>query len=111
MLQRAIARGVDLRLLVSENFISGIKPVSTCRVLNTAAGKTICVPDVRHAHAVTGSNHEKLWMITAVTSGKRELIVYSGSMDIADDRCESMTESSSSPPTSQARSSLPHLDR
>ena len=97
VLQRAIARGVDLKLLVSENFISGIKPVSTCRVLNSAAGKTVCVPDVRHAHAVTGSNHEKLWMITSIAEGKRQLIVYSGSMDIADDRYDTPAHDPANP--------------
>ena len=87
VLLAAIARGVELRMLININAMSpvaAVDPITFCHPFNEAASRKrgnstiVCAPDQRHNSDV-GSLHQKSWVVKR--SG--ETVAYVGSMDVS----------------------------
>lgn len=90
VLLAAIARGVDVRMLININAmtpVAAVDPITFCRPFNEAASRRkgastiVCSPDQRHNSDV-GSIHQKSWVVKRAG----EAVAYVGSMDVSSGR-------------------------
>ena len=79
VLERALSRGVRLRMLANLNVGVGYEAVAFCLQLNLLCGHICCAPEARHNALIGGNLHSKLWII----QHGDDTVVYHGGMDVA----------------------------